>query len=55
MSTTTHKFEAIGCDVFIEGTEVQVKEVAKYLGDESNNKGTNTHLVDERVKKARHV
>ena len=30
-----------------------MKEIAKYLGDEFNNKGTNTHLVEERVKKGK--
>ena len=39
--------------LFIEGNEVQVKTAVKYLGDEFNDKGTNTHLVEERVKKGK--
>ena len=30
-----------------------MKEVAKYLGDEFNNKGTNPHLDEERVKEGK--
>ena len=39
--------------LFIEGTEVPVKEVAKYIGDKFNNKETNTQLGEERVKKGK--
>ena len=39
--------------LYIDNVEVPVKEAAPYLGDHFNNKGTNSNLVDERVKKAK--
>ena len=39
--------------LYIDNTEVSVKKVAPYLGDQFNDKGTNTDLIQERVKKGK--
>ena len=39
--------------LYIDNTVVPVKDVATYLGDQFNNKGTNTDLIEERVKKGK--
>jgi hypothetical protein len=39
--------------LYIDNVEVPVKVVAPYLGDHFNSKGTNTDLIEERVKKGK--
>ena len=39
--------------LYIDNTVLPVREVAPYLGDEFNSKGTNVDLVSERVKKGK--
>ena len=39
--------------LFIDNKEVSTKKVVPYLGDHFNDKGTNTDLVEERVKKGK--
>ena len=39
--------------LYIDNTEVAVQKVAPYLGDQFNDKGTNTDLIQERVNKGK--